>query len=142
MLFRTAFLAALAFVAVRGDQEEAQANAAAASNARGWTIGPIIRGRNYSEGAPLHPVPRRSGGWQVDNPQRPTGIHYVTFRHGSLAGKRRIVKRYRIGAAPGVKIVPATAPHLPSSLTLYFQRAGDNWRGRRQFETYRWYATF
>jgi hypothetical protein len=27
-------------------------------------------------------------------------------------------------------------------ITLYFQRAGDNWSGRGRFETYRWYATF
>lgn len=113
-----------------------------ASDARAWTIGPIIRGRNYSEGAPLHPVPRRGGGWQIDLPQRPSGVHYVTFPHGSLQGKSRIVMRYRIEAAPGVRIVPATAPHMPSILTLYFQRGGDNWSGRGRYETYRWYATF
>jgi hypothetical protein len=33
-------------------------------------------------------------------------------------------------------------PELPSIITLYFQRGGDNWSGRRRFETYRWYATF
>ena len=142
MLFRVTTLAALAFVAACGDKAEAVATTEAASNPAAWTIGPIIRGRNYSQGAPLHPEPRRNGGWQVDIPQRPTGIHYVTFRHGSLAGKRRIVMRYRVEAAPGVKIVPATAPDLPSIITLYFQRGGDNWSGRGRFEAYRWYASF
>ena len=141
MLFRAVTFAALALVSASGDRVQAQ-SPAAASNPAAWTIGPIIRGRNYSQGAPLHPAPRRGGGWQVDIPQRPTGIHYVTFRHGSLAGKRRIVMRYRIEAARGVRILPATAPHLPSIMTLYFQRAGDNWTGRGRFETYRWYATF
>ncbi len=50
--------------------------------------------------------------------------------------------RYRIEAAPGVRILPATAPALPSILTLYFQRGGDNWSGRGFFEGFRWYATF
>jgi hypothetical protein len=50
--------------------------------------------------------------------------------------------RYRIEAEPGVRIVPTTSPGSPSVITLYFQRSGDNWSGRRRFETYRWYATF
>lgn len=75
-------------------------------------------------------------------PQRPSGIPYVTFRHGSLAGKRRIVMRYRIEAAPGVRIIRATDPNLPSMITPYFQRAGDDWSARGRYEAYRWYGTF
>ena len=108
----------------------------------GWTIGPVINGRNYSVGMPLHPAPSAKGEWQIDLPRAPGSVHYVTFRHGSLTGKRNIVLRYRIEAAPGVRIVPSTDPSLPSIITLYFQRRGDNWSGRGQFETYRWYATF
>jgi hypothetical protein len=115
---------------------------ASPADAAAWEIGPIIRGRDYSQGMPLHPTPRRQGGWQIDLPQPPGSVHYVTFRHGSLAGKSRIVLRYRVEAAPGVRIVPATAPALPSIVTLYFQRAGDDWSGRGAFEAYRWYATF
>ena len=111
-------------------------------NPNGWTIGPIIKGRNYSVGMPLHPAPSAWGGWQIDLPRAPGSVHYVTFRHGSLAGKREIVMRYRVEVAPGVRIVPTTNPALPSIITLYFQRRGDNWSGRGQFETYRWYATF
>src|SRR5688572_7499986 len=111
-------------------------------NPNGWTIGPVIKGRNYSVGMPLHPAPSAWGGWQIDLPRAPGSVHYVTFRHGSLAGKRNIVLRYRVEAAPGVRIVPTSDPSLPSIITLYFQRRGDNWSGRGQFETYRWYATF
>jgi hypothetical protein len=50
--------------------------------------------------------------------------------------------RYRIEQDPGVRIVPATAPELPSIITLYFQRRGDDWSGAGRFEAYRWYATF
>ena len=107
-----------------------------------WTIGPIIEGRNYSRGVPLHPTADPAGAWHVDLPRAPGSVHYVTFRHGSLAGKTRIVLRYRVDADPGVRIVPVTAPNLPSIITLYFQRSGDNWSGVGPFEAYRWYATF
>ena len=107
-----------------------------------WTIGPIINGRTYSVGMPRHPSPVAGGEWQINLPRAPGSVHYVTFRHGSLAGKREIVMRYRVEAAPGVRIVPTTNPALPSIITLYFQRRGDTWSGRGRFETYRWYATF
>ncbi len=150
MLARTALAFALALLPGCGGGAEANASAAEANSggatnpmdARSWEIGPIIRGRNYSEGMPLHPTPRRDGSWHIDLPQAPGSVHYVTFPHGPLTGKRRIIMRYRVEAAPGVKIVPKTVPSLPSMLTLYFQRAGDRWSGRRGFEAHRWYATF
>ena len=143
MLFRASTLIAFSLLAALGGTTQASAQAAAsAGSPRAWVIGPFVRGRNYSQGMPLHPTPGPRGSWSIDLPQSPGSVHYVTFRHGSLAGKRRIVMRYRVQAAPGVRISPSTAPALPSIITLYFQRAGDNWSGRRQFEAYRWYATF
>lgn len=109
---------------------------------RAWAIGPIIKGRNYSPGMPLRPSPGPGRGWHIDIPKAPASVHYVTFRHGSLAGKSRIVMRYRVLTAPGARIVPTTVPSSPSIITLYFQRRGDNWSGKGRFETYRWYATF
>lgn len=143
MVFRAATIVTLALLAARGDGSQ-PSNRAAASylNPNAWQIGPIIRGRNYSQGMPLHPSRGAGGRWHIDLPQAPGSVHYVTFRHGSLVGKRRIVMRFRIEAAPGVRIVPVTAPQLPSIITLYFQRGGDSWSGRGRFETYRWYATF
>ena len=144
MAYRITATAACMFLAAAcGDAT--QANAAQAADPRqaaSWTIGPIINGRNYSVNMPLNPTPRRGGGWQIDLPRNPGSVHYVTFPHGSLAGKARIRMRYRIEADPGVRILPSTDPNLPSILTLYFQRAGDNWRARGRYETYRWYATF
>ena len=142
MPVRTPALFALLLVAACGDGTDASAQAAGASNPAAWVIGPIIKGRNYSEGTPLHPTPDKRGGWHIDVPQAPGSIHYATFRHGPLTGKRRIVMRYRIEAAPGVRIVPKTGPDFPSIITLYFQRSGDSWTGLGRFETYRWYATF
>ncbi|MEO7177850.1 MAG: penicillin acylase family protein, partial [Allosphingosinicella sp.] len=137
-----ATLAALAVLSACTDKAEASADPPAASNSAAWTIGPIIRGRNYSVGAPLHPAPRRGGGLQIDLPLAPGSVHYVTFRHGSLAGKRRIVMRYRVETARGAGLVASSDGRSPSMITLYFQRLGDNWSGRGRFETYRWYATF
>jgi hypothetical protein len=121
----------------------ADAGAAAATLDPGaWTIGPVIRGQNYSRLMPLHPSPGPGRGFHIALPQAPGSLHYVTFRHGSLTDKSRIVMRYRIEAAPGVQVVPRTAPQMPAQITLYFQRAGDNWSGRGPYEAYRWYATF
>lgn len=140
MTFRTFFLLPLAALTACGDI--APAAAAVPRDPAAWTIGPIIRGRNYSQGVPLNPVPRRGGFFHIDLPQAPGSVHYVTFSHGPLAGKRRIVIRYRVEAAPGVRLLAASDGRSPAMITLYFQRAGDNWSGRRRFEAYRWYATF
>ena len=144
MLFRTLTIAALALIA--GQVPAGSVKAAAASvnhaNSGEWIIGPIVRGRNHSRGMPLQPTPLARGGFLIDLPRAPGSVHYVTFPHGSLAGKRRIVMRFRVDAAPGVRIAPRTAPDGPSIITLYFQRGGDPWTARGPFETYRWYATF
>lgn len=125
-----------------GVQDPATAQPRSHRDAAAWTIGPLIRGRNYSVGVPLTPSPLRGGGWYIDLPRAPGSVHYVTFRHGSLRGMRRIVLRYRVVTAAGATIVPTTIPTSPSIITLYFQRAGDNWSARGPFEAYRWYATF
>lgn len=132
---------ALVVAAACGEPAEARRDGAPPA-AEAWTIGPIIKGRNYSRGMPLHPTPRADGGWHIDLPRAPGSVHYVTFPHGSLAGKRRIVMRYRVEMAPGVRIEARTAPGQPGMITPYFQRSGDSWSGRGRFETYRWYATF
>ena len=141
MLIRSATAITLMLLFLFGDGLDARARATAGDlDPSEWVIGPVIRGRNYSQGMPLHPTPGPRGSFYFDLPQAPGSVHYVTFPHGSLAGKSRIVMRYRIEAARGVQIVPSTPPFGPSILTLYFQRAGDSWRGRGRFETYRWYA--
>ena len=134
MFFRTAAAIALGLAAASAT--------AATLNPSAWTIGPIVRGQNKSRLMPLHPSPGPGRGFQVALPGPGGSVNYVTLRHGSLAGKSRIVLRYRIDAAPGARVVPRTAPRLPAQITLYFQRRGDNWSGRGPYEAYRWYATF
>ncbi len=145
MQFRAVAAIALTLAAPGATWTSSPARAAAAAyqpHASEWTIGPIVRGRIRSHGMPLHPTPGPRGSFHIDLPQAPGSVHYVTFPHGSLAGKRRIVMRYRVVTAPGVRILPRTVPTLPSMITLYFQRGGDNWSARGPFETFRWYATF
>ena len=145
MLSRLTIAAVLSLLAACGEGHEARAQTqpqSTGASANDWTIGPILRGKNYSKGTPLHPMPRRGGGWYVDIPRAPGSIHYVTFPHGPLTGKSRIVMRYRIETAPGVVLHPRTAPGAPTMITPYFQRSGDTWSARGRFEAYRWYATF
>jgi hypothetical protein len=106
-----------------------------------WEIGPVIRGRNYSQGMPPAPVPAGRG-WMFDFPGEatsPGSIHYVTLRTGPLEGARGLIVRYRIDAAPGVRFVPQEKPGEPATVSLMFQRAGDSWSGKRH-EFHRWYA--
>ncbi len=143
MFLRTALIIGATVVGAFG--LSGQTVGAAASDARNpnsWVIGPIIKGRSYSREMPMHPSAAPNGGLHIDLPQAPGSVHYVTFPHGSLAGKRRIVMRYRIEADRDVRILPRTSPGSPSIITLFFQRGGDNWSGRGPFEAYRWYATF
>jgi hypothetical protein len=142
MKLRALFLLPLALPAACGDASAGAAAAAVPPDPSAWAIGPIVRGRNYSQGVPLHPTPRRGGGWHIDIPRAPGSVHYVTFRHGPLAGKRRLVMRFRVEAAPGVRLLAASDGRSPAMITLYFQRSGDDWSGRGRFEAYRWYATF
>src|SRR5687768_11245593 len=104
-------------------------------NARSWQIGPIIGNKNYSVNMPLNPLPHPNGGWYFDIPHSNAEaghVHYVTFKHGSLSTKTRIVMRYRVEMAEGVRLVPTKEPAttgLQSMLTLYFQRRDDDWSG-------------
>lgn len=104
-MFRVAFLSAFVLVGMQVKEASAQSSARATTmNPNAWVIGPIINGRTYSRGAPLHPSQGLGREWYIELPRRPGSIHAVTFRHGSLAGKRRIVMRYRIETAAGVRI--------------------------------------
>jgi len=136
MKYRTKILLGFSALAL------AASASAAGPSAFAWTIGPITPTGNKSRGVPLHPVRGPGSAWHIDLPGPGGSVNYVTFRHGSLAGARRIVMRYRVDLAPGARIVPRTDPNAPSIITLYFQRHGDNWTGRGPFESFRWYATF
>ena len=145
LVSRATIVAATTLALLPASGAAAAANAAplaSVQNPGAWVIGPIIKGRNYSVGMPLHPTRGRNGSWHIDLPRHPGSVHYVTFPHGSLEGKSRIVMRYRIEAAPGVQVHASTAPGTPGIITPFFQRSGDNWSARGAYETFRWYGTF
>lgn len=118
----------------------ASAVPAAAQSAADWEIGPVIRGRNYSQGMPPSPAPAARGAWTFEFSRSPDShVHYVTYPSGPLAGASRIVVRYRVDAARGVRFVAQEHPDEPAIVSLMFQRAGDSWSGRRH-EFHRWYS--
>lgn len=127
--FSAAAAALLATAALAGGPSAAQ-----------WEIGPIIRGKNYSYRMPLRPSEGRAGpSFTIPGPTAADGhVHYVTVPTRPLEGARRITLKYRIDAAPGTRFVPQESPHLPATLSLYFQRAGDGWTVRQP--DWRWYA--
>lgn len=134
---RSATVAVGALLAIAG------ATLSAAELAGGnWEIGPKIGARNYSQGMPPAPVPQGRG-WYLDFPTPRGGggsVHYVTMPTGPLEGARRIVVRYRIEAARGAQFVAGQTPDWPATVSLYLQRGGDGWSGKRGYEFYRWYA--
>ncbi|HEY0164372.1 MAG TPA: hypothetical protein VGB39_03255 [Sphingomicrobium sp.] len=144
-------LLALLVAALTGSSSAGAARPAPAINPMDpsvWEIGPVIGARNYSVNMPPSPSAHPAGGWYFDipYPNAEAGhVHYVTFKHGSLYGKSRIVMRYRLEMGEGVRLVPAKEPattHYQPLLTMYLQRRGDDWSGTGKYEAYRWWATF
>lgn len=104
-----------------------------------WEIGPVVDGRVRSFNMPLHPT-RHPEGWAIDFPfpsETVGSVHYVTMPTGPLTGKSRIVLEYRVETSDA-RLVPRHFPDKPGTMTLYFQRAGDDWS--RDMHMYRWYA--
>lgn len=145
-MFRSAIAALALFASGWGDGVAQTHNP---RHATAWEIGPAYDGRGGSRNMPLHPSPHRRGLLAIDLPYPNAAAghaNYITFLHGSLAGKSRIQMRYRVELPPGVRIgaaKPLDGIYRPGIITPYFQRAGDDWRARpRSTEAYRWYATF
>lgn len=115
---------------------------AAMPPASAWEIGPWVRGKNYSVGMQATPQATPDGGIAIDFPRAGRGEwDALTTRIGSLEGARAITVRYRIDASPRTRFVAVETPDEVATVSLYFQRAGDNWTGRGKFASYRWYSS-
>jgi len=109
--------------------------------ARAWEIGPWVHGRNYSVGMPASPSPAAGGGAMFQFPVAGRGqIDAMTTPVSSLQGARRITLRYRIDAAGRTRFVPEEAPEEVATVSVCFQRSGDDWSARGRYESYRWYV--
>ena len=114
---------------------------AAMPHADAWEIGPWVRGRNYSEGMPARPAQGPGGSLVMEFPVAGRGqVDALTTAVGPLAGARQITLRYRIDAAPGTRFIADESPSEPATVSLYFQRRGDDWSARGRFASYRWYV--
>ena len=137
-LFAFGVFGLLAFASASGTSPQSIAREAAS-----WEIGPDVRGRNYSVGMPLKPTPVKRGVWSFDFPYPNAAVghvHAVTFNPGPLSKASKIIMRYRIDAARGVRFAPQETPDQPATVSLYFQRRGDTWSAKGRYEFYRWYA--
>jgi hypothetical protein len=113
---------------------------AAQAPAEAWEIGPVIKGRNYSVGMPATLQPGRDGPWFAFPTQGEGHVHYVTLQGGALPDRGTVVLRYRIDAARGARFIAQDAPDQTATISLFFQRTGDNWTARGRYGDYRWYA--
>jgi len=138
---RTILAIALCAATVFGTLTPLGVAAAARSAVQKWSIGPVIRGRNYSIGMPRDLQEGPDGpSFQFPYPSSNAGhIHAVTVPVGSLTGATRITLTYRIDAARGVRFY-GQENGGPGWLSLYIQQRGDNWSAKGRYETYRWYS--
>lgn len=106
-----------------------------------WSIGPTIRGRNYSVGMPSRLQAGQDGpSFEFPYPNSTAGhVHAITVPVRSLAGAKRITLTYRIDAASGVRFY-GQENGGPGWLSLFFQQRGDKWTAKGQYGTYRWYS--
>jgi hypothetical protein len=105
-----------------------------------WEIGPWVRGKNYSVGMPTTPSPAPGGGVSFEFPLQGRGqIDAMTRATGPIAGARQITIRYRVEAARGARFIAHETPGEAATVSLYLQRAGDNWSGKGRYQSYRWY---
>ena len=134
-------LAIACAAAVFGSLAPLDSAAAAVPSAEAWSIGPVIRGRNYSVGMPSTLQEGRDGpSFEFPYPSPGVGhVHAVTVPVRSLAGAKRITLTYRIDAARGVQF-RGQENDGPAWLSLFIQQRGDNWSARGRYETYRWYS--
>lgn len=131
----------IALFAIIGSAAAAPMALSAMPPAEAWEIGPLVRGRSYSIGMPDHPAAGPRGSLQMDFPVAGAGeVDALTTSVGPLAGARQITLRYRVDAPQGARFVAVEMPNEPATVSLYFQRAGDNWSGRGRYESHRWYS--
>ena len=95
----------------------------------GWYPGPIIGTVNYSPGVVLYP--QTNSGVQFD---LTTEVDALVKPVTALPATMTIT--YDVSAP----VTPSQTPSEAPLISIMFQRKGDNWSGRNQYQQYRWYA--
>ena len=103
-----------------------------------WTIGPVVRGKNYSVAMPPSPAPVEGGLFGFEFPLVPGEVDYVTAR--ADADLRGRTLRFRFEIEGDGAFVASETPAVSARVRLHFQRAGDNWSGRGPYVDYRWWS--
>lgn len=104
-----------------------------------WNIGPVINGKDYSQGMPKV-MPQDGQGYYFDFPPSPGGVDYIFRSSGAVKAGQTMSIAFSLSGTGLVKPC-ANSGTGPARLRLYFQRKGDDWSGSRQFEFYRWWST-
>tara|TARA_R110000868_G_scaffold359748_1_gene621652 strand:+ start:609 stop:1217 length:609 start_codon:yes stop_codon:yes gene_type:complete len=99
-----------------------------------WTAGPFLTSSRSENGGRLHVINND----MVIIPQAPGELSALLMRGRDLSGSTEMVLRYRIEGDGVAK--PHDRADGYTSISLYFQRAGDDWSARGAFESYRWYS--
>jgi hypothetical protein len=114
----------------------------AARHARKWDFGPTIYGKCYSydeDGGSIRMRERDDGALEFTFPKSPGQVDYLTTGCNGLEDARSIRLVYDLQGRG--KLKPVGDDEFPARVRLHFQRAGDNWSGRGEYEHYRFWST-
>lgn len=105
------------------------------SQGSSWGFGPVIKGRNYSEGMPASPT-IEGAGWSFDFPNYGGVDAVINKSPPTLATS--ITLHFTV---TGGGFLPSDDNSgTPASVGVAFQRRGDSWSGSGQYASYRWYS--
>jgi len=108
-----------------------------------WEIGPVINGRSYSPGMPLHPSPEVRG-WSFNFPHF-DGVYPAVVPRRVVGYLSTTVNPRALLSGTAVRMVfdivgdakfTATEGDAPARVRLFLQRRGDTWNQ----EHYRWWS--
>lgn len=101
-----------------------------------WELGPIIGNRNYSPD-----VVWTGSGFTF--PTAPPGVHGLTRNVGPIDGRAKITTTFTITGTGGFLEVDCGTPTcVPGAgqISLFIQRCGDDWSGRPETLSNRFYS--
>lgn len=102
----------------------------------GWYFGPIVHGKNYTEGMPARPTPQGAG-WTFTFPANGQVDAVVNGNPPSMVGATAITLHY---AVTGDGFLASEESGVPGRVGICIQRRGDDWSGSGKYQQYRLYG--